>query len=267
MTKKHKISPRKLLIGVGVCLSMIGSGFALNFAIRPYTTEEKIVEKEKIIDAGVRITLPETLPKNVYNDKGELNPDDIYPYVESVDGGQFLDITENLPENDGGFAALGSIEVVDTSSPEAFVSSTLGKCIIADNYFGAQCVSLQRAFWWNYAGYDVTTCGTGVAKGEALCPEELARDKFKIINSSSEIIAGTFIVTDGSWTGHVCMALDKPVNGYVRCLGENQGGRSCGENVGGSATNIINLSVRQFLVGFIPLTYIPKPNVLPDTSH
>ena len=88
------------------------------------------------------------------------------PTIDEIDGGGRFQDTMNV---DGAEPALyyelGSIENVDTSSVEAFKNSTLGRCIIAGNYYGAQCVSLARAFWFSYAGYDVSTCGTGLAKG------------------------------------------------------------------------------------------------------
>lgn len=262
----------KAIAGVGISVALVGGGYALSFVARPAAQDNSENKIENVIEDKSNLELPETITTTEYNDQGELVETTTYPYVESVDGGQFMDEATGLSVKDltmEGFNALGAIEQVDTSSPQAFINSTLGRCIIADNYYGAQCVSLQRAFWWDYAGYDVTTCGTGVAKGEAQCPDELARDKFKIVYSVDDIIVGTWIITDGSWTGHVCFVTDVLGNGYVSCLGENQGGKSCGENVGGSATNIINLSTRQFLVGFVPKSYIlpPVQPILPDTSH
>lgn len=185
------------------------------------------------------------------------------PMVDEIDGGgRFAEVTN---EN-GTYYDKGDIEEVDTSSVEAFMKSTLGRCIIAGNVFGAQCVSLARAFWNDYAGYDVTTCGTGLAKGMMNCADENARDKFKVIWNKSEIIKGTWIVLDGKTTGHICMALTEPVGDYVQCLGENQGGVPCENGVGGAGTNIINLSLKNFIGGYIPLTYIPpepEPEPIP----
>lgn len=190
--------------------------------------------------------------------------------VEEIDGGgQFKDITMGIKGEDAEvYYELGKIEEVDTSSPEAFKASVMGKCIIANNFYGAQCVSLARAFWWDYAHYDISTCGTGLAKGIMDCPEENARDSFKTIRNRDEIQDGTWIVLDGSITGHICMALEKPVGGYVRCLGENQGGISCGNGIGGSATNVINISLKNFIGGYTPLDYIqpePEPEPVPIT--
>lgn len=194
--------------------------------------------------------------------------------VEEIDGGgQFKDITMGIKGEDAEvYYELGKIEEVDTSSPEAFKSSVMGKCIIANNFYGAQCVSLARAFWWDYAHFDISTCGTGLAKGIMNCPDENAKDRFKVIWSTDEIQDGSWIVFDGSTTGHICMALDKPVGGYVRCLGENQGGVACGNGIGGSATNVINISLKNFIGGYTPLDYIqpePEPEpvpIAPDTG-
>ena len=58
------------------------------------------------------------------------------------------------------------------------------------------------------------------------------------------------------------MALGKPNKGYVALLGENQGGTSCAD--GGSATNIINISLKTFKGAFRPKIYdLPK---VPDTG-
>ena len=191
----------------------------------------------------------------IYDDIGEY--DEEIPTVENIDGGgRFKD---NININDGEEALyyeLGSIEEVNTSSPEAFKQSTLNRCIVANNYFGAQCVSLARAFWWGYAGYDVSTCGTGLAKGMMNCADDNARDKFKVIWNKEEIQEGTWIILDGTKTGHICMALSKPNGNYVTCLGENQGGIPCEYGIGGAGTNIINISLKNFIGGYTPLTYI-----------
>ena len=207
----------------------------------------------------------------VQGDQGEYEEE--IPTIDEIDGGgMFQDMTNLEGADPTLYYELGAIEEVDTSSPEAFKNSTLGRCIIADNYFGAQCVSLARAFWWSYAGYDVSTCGTGLAKGMMNCYSENARDKFRTIWDVDEIQEGTWIVLDGKTTGHICMALGTVNNGYVTCLGENQGGVPCEYGVGGSGTNIINISVRDFIGGYTPLDYItpepePEPTPLnPDTG-
>lgn len=262
-TRKEGFTLHKLLklLGLtGISIALVGGGFALNFVVRPNAEIER--NTGTTIEVNATLELPETIQI-----EGQGGVEDIYPYVDSVDGGQFFDIElDNVEDGQG----LGSIEQVDTSSVSAFVKDTLGKCILGNNSYGYQCVSLANVFWWNYAGRAVSTCGTGLAKGMMNCPDTNAGNEFKTIWNVDEIIAGTWIITGGSYTGHVCFALDKPVNGYVKCLGENQGGKSCGEGTLGSATNIINLSTKNFIGGYIPKAYIPvepKPDELPDTSH
>lgn len=221
----------------------------------------------------IELVISETQVEPVYeNDLGEIEEDVLT--VEEVDGGGMFKDNLNAGEGEKDFYyELGAIEQVDTSSPEAFKNSTIGRCIIANNYYGAQCVSLARAFWWGYAGYDVSTCGTGLAKGMMNCSEENARDRFKVIWNRDEIQNGTWLVLDGSRTGHICMALGKPHNGYVSCLGENQGGVPCEYGVGGAGTNIINISLKNFIGGYTPVDYIipepePEPTPLsPDTGR
>lgn len=221
-------------------------------------------------DKDVKLKINYSNEKVITGDEGEYIEE--IPTIETVDGGGKFQDTLSSNSDSANYYELGEIEKVDTSSPEAFKNSTLGRCIIANNYFGAQCVSLARAFWREYAGYDVSTCGTGLAKGMMNCAEDNARDKFKVIWNKDEIQEGTWIVLDGSSTGHICMALGKVNNGYVTCLGENQGGLPCDYGVGGSGTNIINLSVKNFIGGYTPYDYIapepiPEPTpVTPDTS-
>lgn len=269
-TKEHKNALFKLLIGAVASIILLGTGFGLSYIILPKPNEDE--EKNTALETNATIELPETIKSSYTTDKGEVVEIETYPFVESVDGGQFLDEgTAIIKLEDGQYAELGAIELVDTSSVENFKKDTLGRCIIANNLYGAQCVSLARAFWFSYAGRDVSTCGTGVAKGMMNCYQENAGDDFQTIWSVDDIISGTWIITEGSYTGHICMTLSKPQNGYVACLGENQGGAICGQNVGGSATNIINLSTKNFIGGYIPKSYIPKteplPEKLPETSH
>ena len=99
------------------------------------------------------------------------------------------------------------------------------------------------------------------------CAEENARDKFKVIWNTKDIQKGTWIVLDGKTTGHICMALGKVKDGYVSCLGENQGGKACEGGIGGAGTNIINISVKDFIGGYTPLDYIePEPAPEPAPS-
>lgn len=219
----------------------------------------------------------EQAPVMVEDDMGELiEIHDIQgeeiPTVEEVDGGYFEDEVTGLSLTEGEYEDLGWAEWYPTDTPEAFKNATLGKCVRAGNRFGSQCVSLARAFWWSYADRDVSTCGTGMAKGMMNCAEQNAGDDFDIYwkDSAWDIQAGDWLIFDGDQYGHVGMALGSVANGYVALLGENQGGHAC--EGGGAATNIINISIRNLIGFYRPKAYIkpapaPEPTPLvPDTG-
>lgn len=244
---------KKILYIIVIVLSgLIGAG--IDVAIRP--TENGIT-----VDASYNIEFSDVqVPAEMENDLGEIVVDENIPTVEEVDGGLFKD------DFDSDAGDKGWSETYDVSSPDAFKNDTLGKCIIANNYYGAQCVSLARVFWWSYADRDVSTCGTGMAKGMMNCADENAGDDFEIYwrDSIDKIQAGDWLVFDGGMYGHVGMALGGNNNGYVALLGENQGGHSCGANVGGSATNIINISLKNLIGFYRPKAYIkPEPTLEP----
>lgn len=258
MKKKTKktIDYKKIVKIILLILSSALAGAGVDVAVRP-------TDNGLIIESGVKIELSnDHLPALIETDQGSIT-DETIPTVEEVDGGQFKDKDTGISVNDGEYADLGWSETYDVSTPEAFKNDTLDKCIIANNVYGAQCVSLARVFWWSYADRDVSTCGTGMAKGMMNCYEENAGDDFLVYwNDSKDIIqAGDWLVFDGGQYGHVGMALGGNNNGYVALLGENQGGHSCGEDVGGAATNIINISLKN-LIGF----YRPKAYVKPEPT-
>lgn len=185
--------------------------------------------------------------------------------VEEVDGGKFEDADTGVSVTEGEYEDLGWSETYNVSSPEAFRNDTIGKCIIANNRYGAQCVSLARVFWWSYANRDVSTCGTGMAKGMMDCAEQNAGKDFEIFWNAANIQAGDWLVFTGGQYGHVGMALGPVVNGYVALLGENQGGGYC--QGGGAATNIINISIKNLIGGYRPKAYIkPKPAPAPKPT-
>ena len=205
-------------------------------------------------------------PAIVEDDMGELKEEEAIPTVEEVDGGLFADEKTGVSSITGEYEDLGAyVETFDTSTPTAFRNATLGKCVIANNRYGAQCVSLARSFWFSYADRDVSTCGTGMAKGMMNCAEQNAGDDFDIYWSDAKwsIQAGDWLIFDGGQYGHVGMALGPVTNGYVALLGENQGGRAC--QGGGAATNIINISVKNLIGYYRPKAYIkPEPTPEPE---
>ena len=253
--KSHDLKNIVLLVLFFIGSFMAGAG--IDIAIRP-------TDNGVIVDTSYKLEFSEKqIPAQLINDKGEVSEDENVPTVEEVDGGQFKDKDTGVSVTDGQYSDLGWSETYDTSSPEAFKNDTLGKCIIANNVYGAQCVSLARVFWWSYANRDVSTCGTGMAKGMMNCWDQNAGDDFNVYWSDSKnvIQAGDWLVFDGGQYGHVGMALGGNNNGYVALLGENQGGKSCAE--GGSATNIINISLKN-LIGFYRPKAYEKPEPTPE---
>lgn len=266
-SKKSKKETKKLdlrfilpLIGAVIVASILGVSLNINVNVpeETYTAEIELSDEQ--------------LPALVEDDMGELIEieevnGEIIPTVEEVDGGQFEDENTGLSLTEGEYADLGWSETYNVSSPNAFMQDTIGKCIIANNRYGAQCVSLARVFWWSYADRDVSTCGTGMAKGMMECAEQNAGNEFEIHWSDEykDIQAGDWLIFNGGQYGHVGMALGEVKNGYVALLGENQGGHSCGQGVGGAATNIINISIRNLIGFYRPKSYIkPAPDPVPD---
>ena len=238
------------LTGVGVNMSLYPSG-------EGYSAEIQFSEEQ--IPAVVEDDMGEIIEVN------EIEGEEI-PTVEEVDGGQFEDEATGVSTLEGDYEDLGWSEWYPTDTPEAFRNATLGRCVRAGNRFGSQCVSLARAFWWSYANRDVSTCGTGMAKGMMNCADQNAGNDFVIYwkDSAWKIQAGDWLVFDGGQYGHVGMALGPVKNGYVALLGENQGGRAC--EGGGAATNIINISIKNLIGFYRPKAYIkpePKPTPTP----
>lgn len=174
------------------------------------------------------------------------------PTVEFIDGGK---IEEPSKE-----AGMGAYVYAPTATFEEFKNYTIGKCWDLDGFAGSQCVDTANLFQMNYTkdGRWMDLCGTGAARGIWYCKEKNAGTEYDLVTSASQILTGDVIVTDGGTWGHVCQAAGPYNNGYVACLGQNQGGPSCPN--GGAAQNIINLSLSTFLGAFRPKTYIqPEP--------
>lgn len=215
----------------------------------------------------------EEQPAYITDDRGELIETTQYegveiPTIDEVDGGMFEDEDSGLSLSEGEYSDLGWSEWYPTGTPDDFLNATLGHCIIAGNKFGAQCVSYSRVFWWSYANRDVSTCGTGMAKGMMNCADQNAGDDFLVFWGSNGIQAGDWLVSDGGQYGHICMALGPVVNGYVACAGENQGGPKC-VGYGGAGVNIINFNVKNVIGYYRPKAYIkpdPTPEPTPEPS-
>lgn len=245
-----------LSIVLAVILLVISSIFGIsNMSL---TAQVKDLEG-KDVDITVKSTgeiilSSEQKPALVETEDGEETKMNL-PTVEEVDGGQII-TSSAFAE----FFGLGEVLPVDT--PLIFSEATLGKCIYQNNIYGAQCVSLANAFWINYADRAFSTCGTGMAKGSWNCKEKNAGQEFYLVTNKNDLETGDWIIFSGGQYGHVGMALGTPHNGYIALLGENQGGKPC--DGGGSATNIINISLKNFIGAYRPKLYhTPK---VPDTG-
>ena len=260
---KNKI---KALIGAIVVIIIAGAcGLVVNINLNGQNGDTNV---NVIVPNAVVEYSDQEVPAMLEGDQGEVIETTEFEgeeikTVEEVDGGVFEDATTGVSVTEGEYDDLGWAEWYNTSSPEAFRNDTIGKCIYANNKFGAQCVSLSRVFWWSYANRDVSTCGTGMAKGMMNCWEQNAGADFDVYwkQDVAGIQAGDWLVFDGGQYGHVGMALGGVNNGYVALLGENQGGRAC--DGGGAATNIINISVKNLIGYYRPKAYI-KPEPAPE---
>lgn len=255
-SKQRKNSKSFILGFIIFILISIIAGITINVNIAP---------SENGITAEIEFS-EDQIPASLEGDQGEVIEDNEIPTVEEVDGGLFEDATTGLSVTEGEYDDLGWSETYNVSSPNSFKNDTIGKCIYANNKYGAQCVSLARVFWWSYANRDVSTCGTGMAKGMMNCAEQNAGKDFLIYwkDDVSKIQAGDWLVFEGGQYGHVGMALGPVVNGYVALLGENQGGGYCAG--GGAATNIININIKNLIGFYRPKAYVkpePKPTPKP----
>lgn len=253
--KKGKIIALIVAVVLAIAGAITGATVNINIENEKYNATIEYSEEQQ--------------PAYVEDDQGEIVPEEAVPTVEEVDGGKFEDEVTGVSTTEGEYEDLGWAEWYPTETPQAFRNATIGKCIRAGNKFGSQCVSLSRVFWWSYANRDISTCGTGMAKGMMNCADQNAGNDFVVYwkDSAWNIQAGDWLVFDGGQYGHVGMALGGVNNGYVALLGENQGGRAC--EGGGAATNIINISIKNLIGFYRPKAYIkpePKPTPTPTPT-
>lgn len=216
-------------------------------------TQEAIIEYSKT-----------AVPAVIINENGEEETIEV-PTVESIDGGEIL----HDQCKEGEECGLGAYIYAPTDTYEHFKDYTIGKCWNVDGSFGAQCWDLSSLHAMNYTNDKRTfsTCGTGAAKGMWACKEQNAGTEYSLVYDVYKTKVGDIAVWEGGTWGHTCVIAGPVKNGYVACLGQNQGGSACPG--GGAATNIINLSIKGFLGAFHPKTYVdptppePKPTPTP----
>lgn len=251
----NKITLILSVIFLGIIVYLSGGNISINVKLNDTLKQLENASPVTIeIDNEAKLESSDTPVKTeVIQEDGKSKLETLNTY-ESIDGGK-IDESFDLDKD-----ARGETYPID--SPEAFAKATLDKCISMGNVFGSQCVSLARAYWFSYANRIFSTCGTGMAKGAWNCKEKNAGEEFILIYNQQELKEGDWIIFDGGEYGHVGMAMGKPKNGYISLLGENQGGKTC--EGGGSATNIVNISLKNFIGAYRPKIYEPIP--VPDTS-
>lgn len=222
------------------------------------STEEFIAEAK----AATIEYAKEAVPAVIINDKGEEEKIEV-PTIESIDGGKIEHDDECNEEECG----LGAYIYAPTDTYQHFKDYTYGKCWNVDGYAGAQCWDLSSLHAMNYTANKrvFSTCGTGAAKGMWNCKEQNAGSEYDLVYSINNVKVGDILVFGGGTYGHTGIAAGPVTNGYIALLGQNQGGSACPG--GGSSTNIINISVKNFLGAFHPKTYVdPTPTPEPEPT-
>lgn len=254
--KTIKLNKKYLIAGL-ISLLTLGGGL---FAGSKLFVKTDIKTKTEIEFSDYKIELSaETVETLIETEDGQIEVIQA-PTVEAIDGGNI-----NC-ENEGGECGLGKYIYAPTDTPYEFKDYTLNKCWDTDDFPSgakAQCWDLGDLFWQNYAGRNLSTCGTGGAYGAWNCKEYNAGNEFDLIYDPKELKVGDWVIFHNGRWGHVGMALGGYNNGYVALLGQNQGGATCPE--GGQATNIINISLNDFSGAFRPKSY-EKPSPEPEPT-
>lgn len=240
------LSDHKGIISI-LITAVIGllGGFLAHYGITLTATPTE--NGDVVVEASYKIELSEEqVPTVIETDEGEVEIIEA-PTVEEIDGAQLAGECEEGEE-------CGRGEYADVSSPQAFKDATYGRCIDTDGHYGSQCWDLANLFWQNAAGRWLSTCGTGAAKGVWNCKEQNAGDEFELITDPTKLQAGDIVVFTNGQYGHIGMAMGGYNNGYIALLGTNQGGSACAG--GGSAANIINISLKSFGGAFRYKEYI-----------
>lgn len=231
----------------------MAAGVSVDIIVRQ--NEVEVVVENNAATSAIELS-EEQVPATIETEDGEVEVIEA-PTVESVEGDQKV---EECPEGEED-CGLGLFIYAPTETPTAFKNYTLGHCYNTDGAWGGQCWDLADMFWQNYAGRRFSTCGTGAAKGSWNCRGYNAGSEFALVYDATQLQAGDWVIFGAGTYGHVGMALGGYNNGYVSLLGQNQGGVAC--DGGGSATNIINISLKSFVGAFRPKTYI-KPEPQPE---
>lgn len=191
----------------------------------------------------VNVTAQIELSDDIFDENGNLIIEEL-PTIEDIDGTK---IPEGMEAGQGYY--------VDITTPQSFIDATYGQCIYLNNPYGSQCYNTTALLMENQVGYYPSTCGTGGANGIWDCRDYNARGNgetyYDLIYNPEDLRPGDIWVShNGEW-GHTGMVAGYPFrkNGilYVPLYSTNQGGKNC--ELGGQASNIINMSVATFSGG------------------
>lgn len=252
---------KAILKYLALTIIAVGAGFGLNFAVRPTEDGGTVIE----VSASIELS-EKQVPATIETADGDIEVMEL-PTVEAVDSGNITSLVDCAEEEEE--CGLGKFIYAPTETPQAFKDYTYGGCWDTDGSYNEQCFDLGDLFWQNYAGRRLTTCGTGAAKGTWAgdCKFKNAGNEFALVYEATQLQAGDWVVfNNGTW-GHIGMALGGYNNGYVALLGQNQGGPLCPGSTMGGATNIINISLKNFAGAFRPNSYIipdPEPEPTPE---
>lgn len=259
----EKIKENKWLVGIAaavlLAIGLVAGAVVLNTTVKNggnASIEYSDEQRKATITLGNEANDPEAEEFGLGEAGEEVEIDDI-PTVEEINvDGPVMDVdagdgVSSVECPEGEECGIGAFIYAPTETPSAFKNYTLGKCLNTDDNptnrgWGAQCWDLADVFFQNVSGRRAQTCGTGAAKGMIAdgCWQKNAGNEFEMIWDPTQLQAGDWVIfTNGQW-GHVGMALGSYNNGYITLLGQNQNGGYC--DGGGSATNIINISLKNF---------------------
>lgn len=264
--KNIKSLVRALAVVIIALLLAAVAGIGVNVSIQ--STEEGYTSEIQFSEEQVPAEIEDVDElEQVESGQGEIKLDGYaIPTVEAVDAEGPVTETDEDECAEGEECGRGAtFPKLNITSPQAFANDTIGKCLDLDGHFGSQCWDSMDAFFLNYVGRALSTCGSGAAKGTIAdgCWQKNAGNEFTMIWDKTQIQAGDIAVySTGQW-GHIGMAMGSYNNGYFTLLGQNQGGAACPG--GGAAGNIINLSTRDFIGAFRPNIYI-KPAPTPEPT-
>lgn len=142
----------------------------------------------------------------------------------------------------------GKYYPISIGSYDQFRAQVIGKGFNLDDAYGAQCWD-GASLLWQQLGRTLQT-GNGCAYGcWTLKRDANAGSNFELITNKANVKRGDVVVFQGGQYGHIGFADENYQGGtYIKLLGQNQGGAAYPG--GGSAFNVINMSMAGFLGAF-----------------